>query len=478
MVLAIYFYLEIQIMLKLLRQFFQSFSMKLFIWFWLIALVAIFATRFISMQFSNDVISKAVFQKDLEPLRFISRTIDRVHPSSVEALFKKLKKKRRIPRIWLKNTITGALYSSFDNPQENPEQNSIYSYLKTKNVVAMASFIFPQQRLTGPKIVMINDQSYQLFVSFKHRPGHFKEAFYQVPVWLRFVIALVITFFLCLLLARSISKPILAIKKAALQLGEGDLGIRVQDLDHRHDEFGSLAKSFNQMADKLSNNVYAHQRLLGDVSHELRSPLTRLQMALGLAQQTPIEPDVQLKYLQRCELEVTRLDQMISDVLALSRLENTTQAVNHPLIDLSQLIQNIISDAQFIAGEQDINIEFLSPQKIMIYADNQLIASAISNIINNAIKYSKASGSIIVTMTQQAQQLFLHVEDNGCGVPEQTLAHLFEPFYRVHDARDRKTGGTGLGLAIAQQAVMAHKGEISAHNNNKGGLTVTIMLPI
>jgi two-component system sensor histidine kinase CpxA len=300
----------------------------------------------------------------------------------------------------------------------------------------------------------------------------------ELPSWIRIAIPVLISFILCLLLARSFSKPIATIKKAASELGKGNLATRVEGVTKRSDELGQLANSFNQMAEQLQQNQSAQQRLLGDVSHELRSPMTRLQMALGLAQQESTAKPAREQYLQRCELEVARLNQMIEDALVLSRLENTLQTIKKEPLNLTVLIQKIINEEQFIANDKSIKIEFDSIAIVELLGDSNLLFSAISNVITNSVKYSPEHSTVKVSLSINEQLVSLVVSDNGTGVPSQSLTELFTPFYRVSLARDRKTGGTGLGLAIAKQAINAHQGKIFAKNNEIQGLSVTIQLPL
>ena len=283
-------------------------------------------------------------------------------------------------------------------------------------------------------------------------------------------------------MARALSKPILAIERAATEIGNGKLDTRIDNAHKRKDELGSLAASFNTMADKLSHNLTANQRLLADVSHELRSPMTRLQLAVGLAQQSINNPELQQKHLARCELEVTRLDEMISDVLSLSQLENTFQKINFQTVCLDALLADICQDCQYLADEKSILITTNDFFSLNLLADQNLLSSAFSNVIINAIKYTPKSSEVVISMYRlihnQQDSLNIVISDNGSGVPESTIEKLFQPFYRVDEARDRNSGGTGLGLAIAQQAVLAHNGQIKAKNKEDGGLSVTITLPI
>ena len=232
------------------------------------------------------------------------------------------------------------------------------------------------------------------------------------------------------------------------------------------------------MAEKLEQNIGSHQRLMADVSHELRSPMTRLQIALGLAQQENIAPELLQKHLQRCELEVARLDEMISSVLSLSRMENTISQMELMSVDLKQLLELCIEDAQYIANEKSIAITLKGASTCLTQADPNLLSSAFNNILINAVKYSPPNDTLIVYLTQNGNSFTIDIVDSGTGVPAEDLDKLFEPFYRVAQARDRATGGTGLGMAIAKQAIVAHNGHIYAINNQSNGLTVTIELPV
>ena len=232
------------------------------------------------------------------------------------------------------------------------------------------------------------------------------------------------------------------------------------------------------MAEKLQQNQSSQQRLLGDVSHELRSPMTRLQMALGLAQQESTTKLARDQYLQRCQLEVGRLNQMIEDALVLSRLENTLQTIDKKPLNFTALIQKIINEEQFVANDKSISITLDSAVTVEFLGDHNLLFSAISNVVTNAVKYSPEHSTVKVDLSVNEQFISLVVSDNGIGVPPQSLTELFTPFYRVNLARDRKTGGTGLGLAIAKQAINAHQGNIFAKNNEIKGLSVTIQLPL
>ncbi|MBL4900151.1 MAG: HAMP domain-containing protein [Colwellia sp.] len=465
------------------KAFFSSFSIKLFMWFWLIAITSIFTTRFISHQLSSDAYNKVVSQAPQHrELQQLNKAVKRIEQSKIKSINELLQTNPqqfiKPPfNLWLKSMDENVTVTSlFLLPSKH--QKAITRYIKKQVFDQTITSHFSRTRLIGPALVKINKQNYQLFISRKQHKRNFGQLIQDLPSWARVATPIFISFILCLFLARSFSKPIATIRKAAAELGKGNLATRVKGITQRNDELGQLANSFNQMAEQLQQNQSAQQRLLGDVSHELRSPMTRLQMALGLAQQESTSKAARDQYLQRCELEIERLNHMIEEALVLSRLENTLQTIDKKTINFTTLVQTIIHEEQFIAYEKTITIKLNSTAKVELKGDHNLLFSAISNVITNAVKYSPEQSTVNVTLSVNEQFVSLVVCDNGIGVPPQSLTELFTPFYRVNLARDRKTGGTGLGLAIAKQAIIAHQGNIFAKNNETKGLSVTIQLPL
>lgn len=462
---------------------FSSFSIKLFAWFWLIAITSIFSTRFIYHQLSseayNTVISQAPLHDELRQLHKAARKIERSKINNIDTLLQ-TKRQRLIKapfNLWFKSVDNNPTVTSlFLLPLEH--QQALTRYINEQVFKQAITSVFSHTRLIGPVTIKINKQNYQLFISRKQHKRNFGQLVQALPSWGRVAIPVFISFILCLLLARSFSKPIATIKKAATELGKGNLATRVKGITKRNDELGQLANSFNQMAEQLQQNQSSQQRLLGDVSHELRSPMTRLQMALGLAQQESCTKLAREQYLQRCQREVERLNQMIEEALVLSRLENTLQTIDKKHLNFTALVQQVINEEQFIANEKSITITLDSTSIIDCLGDHSLLFSAISNVVTNAVKYSPEHSTIKVALSVKEQRVNLLISDNGIGVPPEYLTELFTPFYRVNLARDRQTGGTGLGLAIAKQAIVAHQGNIFAKNNEIKGLSVTIQLPL
>lgn len=451
---------------------FSSIGAKLFICFWLIIILTIGITRLVSEQFRTKSFIVPTHQIDVGKVNRLAKRLKHNSLSTPEAAFSLLPPKDS-REILLKNSTTNQVWSS-----KKWQISPLEEFLIDNKLESATTVKFEFYRMTGPATFDINGDDYQVFLASRDQKTHFGNIIRRMPAWLRIGIPLIISSILLWLLTRSLTKPLIAMQKAAARFGDGEFDARVALIAQRNDEIGDCAASFNLMAEKLEQNIGAHQRLMADVSHELRSPMTRLQIALGLAQQDNIEQSALHKHLQRCELEVARLDEMIANVLSLSRMENTISQMELMSVDLQQLLSLCIEDAQYIANENSISINFKSSEAFLIDADANLLSSAFNNILINAIKYSHPNDEIMVTLSKNSRFYVIEITDTGIGVPADDLVKLFEPFYRVAQARDRATGGTGLGLAIAKQAIVAHNGSISVDNNHQGGLTVTIELPV
>jgi two-component system sensor histidine kinase CpxA len=233
------------------------------------------------------------------------------------------------------------------------------------------------------------------------------------------------------------------------------------------------------MADRLEKSVKAQARLLNDISHELRSPLARLNVALGLSRQRS-GPEAQSS-LERIELEANRLNELIGRLLTIARLESGDQAMQKVPIRLQDLIREIAQDAEFEAQSRKCHVNVSQMDDCAVMGNLSLLRSAIENVVRNAIHYTR-EGTDVQIRSECRQgttgtEAVIKISDSGPGVPEEALDKLFQPFYRIDDARGRQTGGVGLGLAITERAVRLHGGTIQASNRAEGGLMIEIRLP-
>lgn len=280
----------------------------------------------------------------------------------------------------------------------------------------------------------------------------------------------------CLLLAHYLTRPIGILRSATQQLASGDLDARAgKDLGKRSDEIADLVRDFDLMADRLGELVQSQRRLLSDVSHELRSPLARLRVALELSRRR--EDPAQHTSHDRIEREVERLDELIGRILTLSRLESGQVNPSMATVDLKQIVEDVVEDAKYEADRTGHAVKLESTGEVLVKGNEELLRSAIENVVRNAIYYTAGSDPVTVTLQELAGTATVTVRDHGPGVPPELLPDLFRPFYRVDDSRMTGTGGTGLGLAIADKAVKLHGGSASARNGIPTGLIVELALP-
>jgi len=454
-----------------LGNFFSSIPVKLFLSFWFVMLSSIFVTRFILVQFHQESVIIEAREDDLGKLSRMAKRINNrqaVSPREILRLFSF----SEYHGLVFKDISTGKVLTS-----KKRYTKKLSSYLRKNQITAPTTVQFAHARITGPAIVNIANKEYQLFLTSKGKSEHISDFMHHLPTWARIVVPLIISLIICYLFARSLNKPLTKISEHVSAFGKGDFSQRIDTKKYSTPEIKQLAMHFNQMATQIDKNLSAHQRLLGDVSHELRSPLTRLQIVLGLAEKSLDSPEKMTSFIEKSQLEIDRLDQMLSDILALSRQENRFRTEEKSNFSLANLITGKLKEVEVLAHDKAIrfDVQLEEPSDFTGYAD--LLSSALLNVLNNAIKYSPEEGNINVTLTANQGTYQIMVSDEGSGVPEKALEHLFKAFYRVDDDRNRITGGTGLGLSIAEQAVINNNGRISAQNTKEGGLAVAIELP-
>ncbi|MDB5951906.1 MAG: hypothetical protein JWR65_3761 [Massilia sp.] len=277
------------------------------------------------------------------------------------------------------------------------------------------------------------------------------------------------------LLAWYFSRPIRALRNAFEAASNGDLAPRFCAVKRaRDDELNDLGRDFDRMTAQLRALMDGQRRLLHDVSHELRSPLARLQAAIGLAQQQPEKID---SSLDRIERESVRMDKLVGELLTLSRLEVASALPAHEDIALMELIDAIVADARFEAGQQGRSIDLTGAAPVFLRGAPDLLWRAIENVVRNAIKHSPEGGAVTIHLEARIDQVTVTVMDRGPGVAPEHLAAIFQPFFRSENSA-HNVDGHGLGLAIAQRVIDAHGGTIAASNRDGGGLCVVITLPL
>jgi signal transduction histidine kinase len=293
-------------------------------------------------------------------------------------------------------------------------------------------------------------------------------------------LGVVISGIVCFGLARYLTAPIERLRMAAQQLSRGDLSARAgKENERRSDEIADLVGDFDKMAVQIQSLIYAQRRLISDVSHEFRSPLTRINLALEPMRK--IDNPRVATAIERVERETGRLDEMVRKLLVLSRLEAEGQLVEKSDLQLNELLQQIVVDADFEAQAEHRRVVLRQLENCHVVGNKDMLRSAFENVIRNAIRYTNAESDVEVTVQRgtedEGSTVIVRVRDHGPGVPPESLDALFRPFYRLDDSRERKTGGVGLGLSITKQAVILHGGRVEAANAQDGGLEITITLP-
>jgi signal transduction histidine kinase len=307
------------------------------------------------------------------------------------------------------------------------------------------------------------DGRYCLFMVTEPRSLFFA-ALQPIHLWV-----LGLSVLLCYALAYNLTSPLRRLQKAVDQFGRGHLDARAQET--RHDELGELAGTFNRMADRTQTLLAAERRLLLDVSHELRSPLARLSVAVELAR----SDESNGLPLDRIQREADRLNALISQMLEVTRLEGDPTQRKLVRVRLDELVGGLVDDCSIEATARGCSLTLQTPI-VTVDGDRELLRRAIENVMRNAIRHAPPESRVEVALENGGGHAKVTVRDYGPGVPPEALPHLFDPFYRVDSDRNRGSGGVGLGLSIARRAVELHHG--SLHASNAGpGLLVEIELP-
>lgn len=445
---------------------FRSLYLKIFIWFW-VAMIIINVAFFAAFALTRPT-----------PTRRSWREVAQVGPNAQKAaeLYEHTGGAALTAALQATEKSTGVSATFFDESGQELSGRTVPQ--GASELIARAAESREMEfNFTGPgtlvarPVVSAKGHRYTYLAHLPRPP--FQSGFQTLLI--RLLIVLVIGGIFCYWLARYLTTPLFKLRTSTNQLAEGDFTARVATkLAKRRDEVGQLGRDFNLMAERLESMVQAQQRLLGDISHELRSPLARLGVALGLARQRS-GPEAQ-SALARIERESENLNEMISQLLTLTRLESGTDGRKRTEVDLDALVREVSDDADFEARSLNRSVQVVASDKCSINGVEDLLRSAVENVVRNAVRFTPEGTAVEVALRKQNGSdnfAVISVRDRGHGVPAESLEKIFSPFYRTEDARDRQSGGgTGLGLAITERAVRMHGGTIQAANAPDGGLSV------
>lgn len=451
----------------------RSLYWKIFISFWFATVLIIFTTAWVTSQ---------IAQKSSQPAReemfmdsYANAAVATFESGQQSALLKWLNQiglSRHMSIYLLSNT--GEIIGT----QTPPEHVKLVSK-NLMNDELPSEGIFKTGKLIVSHEILSTSGKYYRLAAVSEKPISF---FVQIPwagLTIRLTLATVISGLICYLLSLYLTKPLRTLGMAAKSIATGKLNTRVGHFrGHNKDEIAELSNDFDRMAEQLETLITSKERLLQDISHELRSPLARLNIAIELGKNKTrqlADPE-----FNRMALESSRLNELIGEILEFARLEKSTTDLDIKKVNLNGLLSDIVKDANYEFEKESVHIEMQEVVACELFIDKRLIRRAIENIVRNASHYSPKDKLVVISthFSENNNQILIDIKDKGPGVPEDQLETIFNPFYRVDTSRTKKTGGYGLGLAIAARAVSLHHGTIGARNNPDGGLMVRIILPI
>lgn len=373
--------------------------------------------------------------------------------------------------VILEDRNTGNL-SGVNQSNIKPLQIFIYQSQQTKEPLQRR---FENIEIYGPFVVKSSTHTYnQYFIKAVDAQKEWLNTILDSP----HLMGLLLMFAgapLLIWLSIKITKPVKTLTIAANSVATGNLEPNPKLETEGFYEIRQVGKSFNHMVKSLKDLTYHQQRMISDISHELKTPLARLQLAIGILRRKTAE----LPEINRIEAEVGKLDQMIKDLLSISRQQLNYQT-HKQIFKINEIWADVLEDAKFETSQNKIILRIKQyikhPELYAINGSVDSLASALENLIRNAQKY--ANTVITISIDIQHEHLILMVEDDGEGVPEHEYENILKPFYRVDEARARETGGTGLGLSIVHNAVQQHHGQIHLAKSNMGGLKVRLEIPL
>ncbi len=440
---------------------------KIFLGFWLTLLITGAAGGWLVWQHAQERISELEILVDhpkaAEHVRQVAKILQHRGLPGLERFMNKREMKQKYP---LPVFIINEQGKDFlERPVPKLLLKQVHQSLKESEQVGIRQVVTPE----GEQMLV--------FIPHRGHPAMQKGKLFPMnipvlPLWILLFGSLVFSVGLALY----ITTPLRYLRAATQQFAKGLLDSRVMPkMANRRDEIIDLARDFDHMAEQVQQLIAGQKRLLNDVSHELRSPLARLQLAVALGRQQPEQVEAMML---RVEKETERLDTLVGELLTLSRLEAEVERHVEDYFDLEGLVELVCSDAQFEANEHGKRVVFESHGEYPIKGNIELLRRALENMVRNAVFYTAEHGAVTVSLTQVKDELVLEVCDQGPGVKDSELASLFLPFVRMGQEQNSDVPGYGLGLAIAARAIALHKGTITAHNAKAGGLCITVKLPL
>jgi two-component system, OmpR family, sensor histidine kinase CpxA len=446
----------------------RSLFLKIFLWFWLVGAAIIAALNLVLWAtFAMDPNPERNHGPLGEALNLYAESAVQVYDREGATAFSQY-----VARS-MKEAGSGIyLFDASGNsimPQASREAADVANAVKTTQ--EHVSQVTPLGRITWGRAVVSPSGKTYIFVTRLRQPYQ-PRRLTASQIIAAIIVAGIIAYFVALYL----TSPVKKLRSTVQAFAQGNLDVRVgPQLGSRRDEVADLGRDFDHMAERISILIESQKRLLGDISHELRSPLARLTVALELVRKN--SPPSATGPLNRIEQEAERLNELVGQLLAITRLESGAERVPAETVILEDLVHQVVDDANFEAKPLNKEVRILELEKCRVSGSAELLRSAIENVVRNAVRYTAEGTAVDVSLNWKLDTALLTVHDHGPGVPEADLERIFEPFYRVSEARDRASGGAGLGLSIAERTVKLHRGTIGAANAGDG-LLVTIRLPL
>jgi signal transduction histidine kinase len=444
--------------------------LRIFLWFWLAStcLLLVFVASVVLVR--PDVITswRAIGQTAMLYLgRQVAEAYEQAGAPAAEAVMTNISRDARF-RVWLYAADGRAVGQPA--PIKNPSE-LVTRVLGSDDVErAGAGTFLLARRVSSP--------SGKPYVFVWESPLRVRLPVDRLQFSLRTIALIATAGVVCWWLTWQITKPIRTLRGAARQFSRGDLTVRVSGRRElrRGDELSDLAREFDDMAARIQELLTAQQQLLADISHELRSPLARLSLALDLARRRLGDGVPEHERIGR---EIQRLNDLIEQLLTLARLQGQSRQGQSDTVGLRELVHEVAQDARFEAEASGRRVVVTDDCDVSIRGSRVLLRSAVDNVVRNAVRHSPEHSEVTISMERDelSRRIAVVVRDHGPGVPPHALSRLFDPFYRVDEARDRASGGIGLGLAIVRQAILAHGGDAVAQNHPDGGLVVRLELP-